>query len=881
LTGVTSQLNRARRLFSPHQSPRQGEDGSAMYRTAHAIGALPVKTRTVRFAALLGAALVAALAPAAMAKPRPSTAASKSNTPVKAAPDDGLGTRDVYLEADNLIDDRDSNTVTGEGHVEIRYQGRTLRADKVIYNSVTGAAHAIGHIVITSADGNVEYANEAELDDQFRAGVALGFSARMQDNVTIVAAAAAHRNEMVNTLRNGRYTPCDICRADGSPKEPTFSIEAQTIVEDREHQIIYYRHAVIRVKGVPVLALPVFWHADPTAKRRSGFLTPKIEFSGRRGLSYEQPYLFALTPSSELIIDPQLNTSVNPLLNLRYRQQFYSGLLDIRTGYTDEKLFDSHGKFGADTNRSYILAKGAWQLDPRFTIGFGAERVTDPTFFRRYSIPQVFQDRGPYKTDTDRLISQLYVTRQDSQSYISIAGLSYESLRASVTNQTVQRYDTSSAFPVVGPLIEARYDPRDPVFGGRLRALASAVVLSRSNTVIAVTDPSGINPAGPQPFGPTVIPGVNGAPATIIPPVRPTNAQSLTYTDSTRATTEIDWRRDITFENGLRLSPFAEARGDIYSIGTGGYLTSGLNYSTVAAAKGTTTRGTGTLGVDASWPFIRPIGAGSLILEPLAQLALSPRVRPNANIPNEDSASFEFDETTLFSTHRFPGYDLYEGGQRVNIGGRATADFGGGRSASLLIGRVFRSERDLVFSAVSGLQGTSSDWITAVSITPIPGLTLFNRARLDADSWKVHREEAGVNLSIGRSNLSARYRYDENGVLQVQCGFTTCTSPFGGTVANGATVVGKVENAEFSGSTYITKHWGVSANATRDLQTRIWPVAQLGVFYQDECLRFDILYTHDETYSSVIGSSNAVTFRLTLTTLGASVAPGTRAYDSR
>jgi LPS-assembly protein len=857
---VASQLNRARRALAP----RRVEDVFAMHRAAFAIAAQPMLNRTVRRAALVGIAAVLAAAPPVLAKPRPySTLTQPAKTPVKTAPDDGLGTRDVYLEADNLIDDRTTTTMTGEGHVELRYQGRTLRADKVVYNSVTGATHAFGHIVITGADGNVEYANEAELDDQFRAGFALGFSARMQDNVTIVAASAVHRNETVNSLRNARYTPCEICRADGSPKEPTFSIEAQQIVEDRDHQVIYYRHAVIRVKGVPILPLPFFWHADPTAKRRSGFLTPKVDFAKRRGLSVETPYLFALSPSSELIVDPQFNTSVNPLLNLRYRQQFYSGLLDVRAGYTDEQLFDSHGKFGDSTNRSYILAKGAWQLDPRLTIGFAAERVTDPTFFRRYSVPQVFQDRGPFKTDTDRLLSQLYVTRQDSQSYISVAGLSYESLRATVTNQTIQRYDTSAAFPFVGPLIEARYDPRDPVLGGRLRVLATAVVLNRNNTVIAVTDPSGINPAGPQPFA-----------------VRPSNAPSLTYRDSRRGTTEGDWRRDFTFDNGLRLSPFAEARGDIYSINNGA-ITSGLNYATVGKASSTVTRATGTIGVDASWPFIRPLGAGSIILEPLAQLALSPKAKPNANIPNEDSASFEFDETTLFSTHRFQGYDLYEGGQRLNIGGRATADFGGGRSASLLIGRVFRAERDPVFSAVSGLQRTSSDWITAVTVTPLRGLSFFNRARTDADTWKVHRDEAGANLSIGRSNLSARYVYEENGVLQVQCGFLTCNSPFGGTVTNGSTVVGKIQNAEFSGSTYLTKHWGVLANATRDLQTRIWPVAQLGVFYQDECVRLDILYTHDETYSSVIGASNSVTFRLTLTTLGASVSPGAKAYDAR
>lgn len=834
----------------------------------------------------LTAALLLGVAPAAFAKPHHTTP-TNTNDPFKvdkpaaaAQPDDGLGTRDVYVEADNMVDDRTNSLVTGEGHVEVRYQGRTLRADKVIYNSTTGATHAYGHIVIVEADGTVSYATEMEMDDQFRAGVALGFSARLQDNVTIVANAAIHRNESVNVLRDARYTPCDICRKDGSGKEPTFSIQAEQITQDHDHGVVYYRHAIIRVKGVPIMALPFFWHADPTIDRRSGLLTPKIQYSKRRGLSYEQPYLFALSPSSELIVDPQLNTAVNPLLNMRYRQQFYSGLLDVRGGYTYGKLFDSHGDFGDSTNRSYILAKGSWQIDPRVTIGFGAEQVTDPTFFARYGVRQIFQDRGPFKTDTDRLVSQLYVQRQDSQSYFSVAALDYESIRASisdittggVTRHIVQRSDTNSAFPFVGPMIEARYNPRDLILGGRLNVLASAVVLNRSNTVIAVADPSGINPAGPQPY---VVPAVAGtAPALGHP------AQSLTYKDSARATAEADWRTDITFANGIRVSPFLEGRGDAYAIGSG-MLSSGLNYTTLNKADNTVTRATGTLGFDASWPFFKPVGKGSIVLEPLVQAAVSPNVKLNANIPNEDSASFEFDETNLFSTHRFPGYDLYEGGARINVGGRATADFGGGRSASLLIGRVFRNQPDLVFSAVSGLQGKSSDWITAVTITPIPGLSFFNRARSDADSWKVHREEAGVNLSIGRSSLSLRYRYDENGVSQIQCVTATCISPYGGMVTNGSTVVGKVQSAELNGSTYITKHWGVLANLNRDLQTRIWPMAQVGVFYQDECVRLDLLYTHDETYSTVIGSSDAVTFRLTLTTLGTSLTPGTKAFDGR
>ncbi len=801
---------------------------------------------------------------------------AKPKPVVAPVPDDGLGTRDVYVEADDMMDDRPNNTVTATGHVEIRYQTKTLRADKVIYNSLNGAVHASGHVVVISPDGSVEYADDAILDDQLRAGVALGFSARLQDNVSIVAHAAIRRAETVNELRSARYTACNICNKDGSPKNPSFSIEADRIIEDRDRQVIYYRHAVIRVLGVPVLYLPIFWHPDPTATRRSGFLTPKIEYSKRRGATYEQPYLWAISPYGDLTLTPQINTRVNPLLNIHYRERFFSGELDVRAGYTYEQLFDNHSKFGNDTSRSYILAKGAFDLDPKWTVGFGLERVTDPTFFRRYGVHRVFQDRGPFSTDTDRLISQIYAKRQDRETFFSIAALSFQSLRAAVVTPTtgpssIQPFDNSSAFPVAVPL-EARYDPGQPILGGRVRFQGSAVSLTRNNSVVSITDTTGLFPAGPEPI--------------VAPPISPagTVPSYLVYRDSRRVSGGVDWRRTFTLANGIRVSPFAEVHGDAYSL-NGARVSTGINNSLLKTANSTVGRGSGTAGADISWPFIKPVGNGSIILEPIAQIAISPRIRSNANIPNEDSASFEFDETTLFTTHRFTGHDLDEGGQRINVGGRATADWGKGRSGSLLIGRVFSTQINPVFSAPSGLQKASSDWVTAATLTPLAGLSFFNRARLDGDTWKVRREEAGVNASFGPVRASARYLYDENGLVQVECQTTialpTCLSPFGGRAANGSTVIGKVQNAELSGAVFLSKHWGVTANVTRDLQTNIWPVAQMGVFYQDECSRLDLIYTHDETFAATIGSSDSIVLRLTLATLGASVSPGQKPNDSR
>src|SRR5678815_5446051 len=110
---------------------------------------------------------------------------------------DGMQRDEMYMEADEVIRDDKEGVTTAQGNVEVRYNGRALRADRLVYNDKTGVVRGYGHIIIVNTDGTTEYANEIVLDDDLKAGVALGFSARLQQNVKIAAATAAKRNETV------------------------------------------------------------------------------------------------------------------------------------------------------------------------------------------------------------------------------------------------------------------------------------------------------------------------------------------------------------------------------------------------------------------------------------------------------------------------------------------------------------------------------------------------------------------------------------------------------------------------------------------------------------------------------------------------------------
>ncbi len=855
---------------------------------------------TVRAVLLAGVALLACHV-AASAQPQGNL---RNRTAAAPIPDDGLGPRDLLLEADMVEQDQPHSLVTATGHVQARYQGRTLRADKLVYNTVTGATHAIGHAVVVNPDQSVIYGDDITLDDQFRAAVALGFATRETGNTTLTSGAAVRRNDVINQLNNAVYTSCNICAQDGSPKPPSWSISASRIIQDRQHQVIYYRNAVIRVLGIPVFYAPIFWHPDPSSPRRSGLLTPKIEYSRRRGFVYQQPYLLALNPSTDLIVSPMISTRVNPVINVRYTERFYSGMIDLRMGYTYSEEFNNQQFFDKDTSRSYILGRGLFDVTPdkNWVWGFGLERVTDPTFFARYGIHDVYTDRGPFPADTDRLISQLYTVREDANSYVSVAALDFQSLRefgnpteAGPNNTTITLPtilgESTKAFPAVAPLIEARYTAPNDLLGGQLRLQAGAVALSRSDRVFSIFDPTGnqsdevqlqnngssnnltnyANFAAGQPKGAPQIAG-------------------LSFTDSRRVSLGGDWRSSFTLDNGLRFEPFLFGRGDAYSI-TDPMLVQGFTGATPAGGTlvptsdgveggliekpgdSTVTRLAGTAGVNLSWPFIKPMGAAAITLEPLAQLDLSPVYHFNPNIPNEDSAAFEYDETNLFSIDRFSGFDLLEGGQRLNVGGRGTVTWGTGQNASLLVGRTFRAQEDDQFTELSGLRATSSDYVIAATTQPIPGLSFFTRTRVSAgesgqQAGEVEREEAGFNYSSPRFNFNAAYDLNEAGGQQVTEATLAANPQLAATETLGETLLQRSEDIFLGGNVFLTRHWGLGGIVSRDLKNYDFPIAQLDLIYQDECIRVDVLYTRDETDSNVLGTSNSITVRVGLSTLG-------------
>jgi len=781
--------------------------------------------------ALLAGVLAAALAPALVhASPReqplPPLPPMHAVLPAPAppAPDDGLQNGGFYLEADQVTDDDTNHIVSAHGEVEARYNGRVLRADDVVYNQVTGIATAKGHVTIVNPDGSSENSESAVLDRQMSEGVAMAFSTHMTENlkgngattggpvnVTIAADSAVHPTPTITELNRAVFTACPVC---AKKPVPTWSIKAKKVIEDKKRQIIIFRDAVIQIHGLPVMYAPVLVEADPETPRKSGLLIPEISISSLRGFSYEQPYLQVISPSEDLVISPQVNSKVNPFLNVDWRKEFYSGAIDVRAGYTYEEDFNSEGdRLGNPTSRSYILAKGEFAINDNWDWGFTAERASDPLIFDRYGVSDPFIDRGLDSADDRRLISQLYTTYQTQDTYISVTAADVQGLRSN---------DFDNTFPAVAPLIEAHYDPSSDIFGGRLQIDGSGVMLFRDDA----------------PLSPSTLQAYSQAAATMATVPSPAFMPGI---NSQRGTIEANWQTTYILDDGIRLDPFLDFRSDIYGLQR---LPAPYDPNAVIF------RNLPTVGVTVSWPFFKRDGSFTYVAEPIAQVAIAPFLAQDPRIPNEDSVDFQFDETNLFQVDKSPGFDLLDSGQRLNVGGRFTMQGDDGFFASALIGRSFRAEPDPSLPYRTGLSGTSSDWIFAADSSPTSGLNFFSRWRLDTDSYAINYMETGVNVKTSRFDGQISYIQEAED-------------------ADGQ----PVKDIDFHGEFFVWKNWGISAYGAREFETGVWRQEDFGIVYRDQCIRIEILYNRNDTNNGVLGPSQGVGIRLSLATFGNSDYP--------
>ncbi len=775
---------------------------------------------------------------------------------------DGLVDGAAYIEADRIIQ-TDENHIVATGNVQMRYKDKIIRADKITYDAQTDITVAEGHTQTINDDGSVQYSDRISYNGTQESGSSENFAAIDKDNAKVFARRVDRVNDYTTRLTNIIYTPCELCRKHGTTTEPSWSIEASQITQRKDKKMVFYNNAIIKLQGVPVLYTPYMWTPDPELDRASGFLTPKILFARKRGgFSYEQPYLWSISPYSALIVSPQINAGVNPLLNLEFDRHFYSGSLKVRFGVTNEAMFGSDGKrIGASDSRDYLLADGAFKINEDWRWSFTAQHVKDRSgfvnsstgkpydyanFFERYGIDNAFDQVGEWTADSRELINQAHVTRQTSNSYVSLSMANFQSLAIGgfldpttgaplvFTSASTFRTDVpvaldSDVYPVLAPMLEARWSPEHRFLGGQATLSLNGIILKHK-----------------------VYTAASGAPQ-----LAQTN---LTPYDTARLSAGASWYGHMTTSGGLVWGPFFDVRHDEYHETS--LDTTGQAYNV--------SRDLGTAGINFSYPLVRRLKGATAIIEPIAQLALSPDAQTSPYLPTEDSQSLEFDTTTLFRANKSPGFDIYESGRRLNLGLHSQLKYDSGLQIDGLIGRTLRDKpeaqflRNVVLNGKtytydpSGLGRQNSDWVADASFDTGKGLYGYTRLRMDSDTFRLAQGEWGV--SVFRPNTEATVRYIFNDIL------ATPTLSANGKLQRFGD---NYRDFQLYARHFFTKNWGAAARLDRDIVANTWRRSTVSVIYRNDCIWYELVYQRNESnlYAHNGKPQSTILFRLNFPTL--------------
>lgn len=287
--------------------------------------------------------------------------------------------------------------------------------------------------------------------------------------------------------------------------------------------------------------------------------------------------------------------------------------------------------------------------------------------------------------------------------------------------------------------------------------------------------------------------------------------------DSRRLSLGLDWRLPHTSASGQVYNLLASVRGDLYHVDDVPDP-SGPGDSPDELAGRLLPR----LALQWRYPFIRKRGGTSQIVEPLVDVVAAPSGGNPDEIPNEDSRSFEFDDSNLFSLDRFPGLDRWEGGHRMNYGLRAGAYGAGGGYVTALIGQSLRARADRTFAENTGLEKRRSDYVGRIGISPGRLLDYTHRLRIDRDRLSIRRNE--IDLTFGPQ------------AIRVDVGYVFLSRELT------ADELRSREEIRVAGRARMTDHWSVTAATRRDLTDDGGTVSWgLGATYLDECFELGLL----------------------------------------
>jgi LPS-assembly protein len=624
-----------------------------------------------------------------------------------------ISEEDVLFTAERIDRSESTGIVIAEGDVRAAAEGRFVRADRVIYDPADGIITAEGNVVVSDENGQIYFAERVELTSDLANGIVERFETEFAPTGTLASAAAIQRDAGNNELRKATFTLCEVCDEGLRRGRPIWQLKARRAIQDENAKKIRFRDAFIELFGVPVFYTPYAEVPDPSVERATGILTPGYRSSTRRGNEFEIPFYVAISDYQDFTFTPRHFDELGTMFQGEYRRNTYNSELQIQAGVINPTNDLSEEAGNPDNVRWHWFSRYRRDLLSNWQVVADIDGVSDQGYLLTYDIEPDGDLRDQIAIlRPDRLESNLTFLRQTENARTEFSSYLFQTLRLSedqdFTAQALPRFSHEQYFDAPG---------------GEITLGGSFLSLLREDGL-----------------------------------------------DSFRASINATYRGDYTTKNGHRFEAFGQLRGDQYV-----YRNAGQGVQTCNSEDGffpicsldlprdaeraefNFNRFLPTIGAEWSYPLAKLGGNSNFIITPRVQAVVSPNRDFSEDVFNEDSQFFQFDTITLFDYNKATGLDLWEDGQRLNVGIETSTSLGSWLTVDTLLGTQFRLESTDLFSREEGIGEVQSDYVGAVDVRISNNIVIDNRFRIDDNTGSFRRLETRLSGRFGPLSGNLNY----------------------------------------------------------------------------------------------------------------------------
>ena len=242
-------------------------------------------------------------------------------------------------------------------------------------------------------------------------------------------------DEEKTIINKGIFTSCSM-----NDDCPPWSMNAKEIIHDKIKQNVIYKDAVLNIFDFPVLYFPKFFHPDPSVKRRSGLLQPRLNNSSIVGTSINIPYYHVVSDNKDFTFKPTIFDNRIYMFQNEYRQQNKSSEFIADFSYTKGyKSKTSNNRNGI----SHLFAKYNKDLElknfNKSKLDISVEKVSMDTYLKVFENTIITDNtfQNTLKDHNSMETSVKLILNNDDMNFTS--GLtSYENLQKSKNSDRYQ-----------------------------------------------------------------------------------------------------------------------------------------------------------------------------------------------------------------------------------------------------------------------------------------------------------------------------------------------------------------------------------------------------------------------------------------------------------